>query len=103
VPLTIAFLASPGICAKAATLRKVAEDNHREGAFPDDFRCPITTVVMRDPVVAADGHTYEREAIATWLAKHHTSPLTREVISFTAALIPNRNLVSLMGSWTPKL
>jgi hypothetical protein len=35
--------------------------------FPDDVKlgvlCPITLDVMRDPVVAADGETYERAAI----------------------------------------
>ena len=38
--------------------------------------CPITHEVLRDPVVAADGITYERRAIAEWLASHNTSPMT---------------------------
>ena len=29
---------------------------------PSEFYCPILKTVMRDPVVAADGHTYERSA-----------------------------------------
>ena len=29
--------------------------------------CPITLELMRDPVMAADGHTYEREALLRWL------------------------------------
>ena len=36
--------------------------------------------IMREPVMAADGHTYERLAIADWLAQHDTSPLTNEVM-----------------------
>jgi hypothetical protein len=32
--------------------------------------------VMRDPVVAADGHTYERAAIQRWFKGHNTSPVT---------------------------
>jgi hypothetical protein len=31
---------------------------------------------MEDPVVAADGHTYERRAIEGWFEKHLTSPIT---------------------------
>lgn len=31
----------------------------------------------RDPVVAKDGHTYERSAITTWLETHKTSPMVR--------------------------
>lgn len=33
---------------------------------------------MSDPVVAADGHTYERTAIAAWLQHHNTSPVTKQ-------------------------
>jgi hypothetical protein len=44
-------------------------------AIPEVFVCPITMEVMRDPVIAADGHTYEREAIENWLRRgHRTSP-----------------------------
>lgn len=32
---------------------------------------------MRDPVIAADGHTYDREAIEMWLRNHDTSPKVR--------------------------
>src|SRR3989338_4426394 len=38
--------------------------------------CPITQEVMMDPVVAADGHTYERCAIEMWLSNNDRSPLT---------------------------
>ena len=33
-----------------------------------DFLCPISREIMQDPVIAADGHTYEREMIsgASW-------------------------------------
>ena len=30
---------------------------------PDEFKCPLTLAPMRDPVVASDGHSYERKAI----------------------------------------
>ena len=31
---------------------------------------------MRDPVIAADGHSYERAALEAWLMQHSTSPVT---------------------------
>ena len=34
--------------------------------LPREFECSITLEVMVDPVVAADGYTYEREAIEKW-------------------------------------
>ncbi|DBB15685.1 TPA: hypothetical protein ACH3X3_003895 [Trebouxia sp. C0006] len=40
------------------------------------FCCPLTKVRMQDPVIAADGHTYERQAMEDWLTCHSTSPVT---------------------------
>ncbi|KDO32106.1 hypothetical protein SPRG_03324 [Saprolegnia parasitica CBS 223.65] len=52
------------------------------------FVCPITQDVMEDPVVTADGHTYERSAIARWLRDHGTSPVTNCVLT-SSVLSPN--------------
>ena len=41
---------------------------------PPEFCCPISYDLMREPVVAADGITYEKERIERWLADHDTSP-----------------------------
>jgi len=46
--------------------------------------CPITMQPMKDPVVAADGQTYERSAIELWLKDNSTSPLTGEVMAHKA-------------------
>lgn len=35
---------------------------------PDQLLCPLSGQVMLDPVLAADGVTYERKAIADWLS-----------------------------------
>lgn len=45
-------------------------------AVPRGFLCPITLELMADPVMAADGHSYERKAITAWLRAHDTSPTT---------------------------
>ena len=44
----------------------------------DELICPITYEIFRDPVIAKDGHVYEREAITRWIFQSGTSPLTRE-------------------------
>lgn len=45
--------------------------------IPDEFLCPITREVMSDPVIAADGYSYEREAISSWISSGKlTSPMT---------------------------
>ncbi len=54
----------------------------------DSFQCPLTMEVMRDPVITADGHTYERKEIEKWFALgNRTSPLT-------GAELPSANLTS---------
>ena len=49
----------------------------------EELTCPITAELMVDPVIAADGQTYEREAMELWLEKHDTSPLTGRVRAAT--------------------
>jgi len=61
----------------------------------DEFTCPITRSLMRVPVIAADGHTYDRAAIERWLAHHDNSPRTGEVLEHRL-LVPNHNLKRLI-------
>ena len=39
------------------------------------LQCPITCSVLVDPVIAADGHTYEREAITQWFSRNSLQDL----------------------------
>lgn len=32
----------------------------------DAFKCPLTQEIMEDPVMAADGHSYESSALQNW-------------------------------------
>ena len=50
--------------------------------------CPITLELMRDPVMAADGHTYEREALLRWLKTSNNSPATGAPLA-NRVIIPN--------------
>ena len=61
----------------------------------NNFICPITLEVMKDPVICSDGHTYERSAIEKWLSTNNCSPMTRQIIT-NNSLIPNialRNII----------
>ena len=57
----------------------------------DDVTCPITLELFRDPVLAKDGHVYEREAIVRWILQNGTSPFTREPLRIED-LQPNDHL-----------
>ena len=60
----------------------------------DEFLCPITYELLREPVVALDGHTYEKSAIEKWLKSNHTSPRSGEIME--DSIIPNTNLKKLI-------
>jgi hypothetical protein len=65
-----------------------------------DFICGITLQRMVDPVIAADGFTYERSAITEWFAKGKvTSPCTNQVLSHTM-LRPNTELRERLDALT---
>ena len=48
----------------------------------------LLQVGMKDPVIAGDGHTYERAAIQHWLQGGSLSPVTGEKLPHTR-LVPN--------------
>jgi hypothetical protein len=58
------------------------------------FDCPINMTPMVDPVMAADGHSYERTAIERWFREHPRetrSPCTNMVLD-NKKLTPNHTL-----------
>lgn len=93
---------------KSPSKRSEVESNRVPPAvpFPDDVTlgilCPITLDVMRDPVFAADGETYERAAIVSHFAslkeagKPIKSPMTNQVVD-PSILIPNRAMFRLLA------
>uniref|UniRef100_A0A0R0F179 RING-type E3 ubiquitin transferase n=2 Tax=Glycine max TaxID=3847 RepID=A0A0R0F179_SOYBN len=67
--------------------------------IPDEFRCPISLELMKDPVIICTGQTYDRSCIKKWLeAGHRTCPMTQQILS-TSILIPNHALYGLISSW----
>jgi hypothetical protein len=77
--------------------RKPAKSCSREP--PAYFICPVTAAVMKDPVVAADGFTYERSAITRWLQQQgmRRSPMTNKPME--TLLVPNHSLRSSIMEW----
>ena len=60
----------------------------------NSFVCPIGHALMREPVMAADGHTYERTEILKWIQRKGasaTSPKTNQILEDTR-LTPNHAL-----------
>ena len=79
---------SPGSSSSSITVNSI----------PANFTCSITGGTFVDPVIADDGHTYERTAISRWLRDHDTSPLTNKNLR-SKKLVPNHTLQSIIAAW----
>eukprot|EP00475_Leptophrys_vorax_P009862 TRINITY_DN1654_c0_g2_i2.p1 TRINITY_DN1654_c0_g2~~TRINITY_DN1654_c0_g2_i2.p1 ORF type:complete len:966 (-),score=231.44 TRINITY_DN1654_c0_g2_i2:1623-4520(-) len=65
-------------------------------SIPGVLMCPLAGVMFTDPVVAADGYTYERAALEQWRVKHgNVSPITRESADLSI-VYPNTSLTWLI-------
>ncbi|KAG6789309.1 hypothetical protein POTOM_005401 [Populus tomentosa] len=77
----------------------IVDGSHQMPVIPDDFRCPISLELMKDPVIVSTGQTYERSCIEKWLgAGHDTCPKTQQKLTSTAPT-PNYILRSLIAQW----
>jgi hypothetical protein len=69
-------------------------------SIPSHFICPISQEIMREPCIAADGFTYEAEAIINWFDEgHEVSPMTKQPLVHRD-LIPNFALRSVIQDYT---
>ncbi|GKE04837.1 U-box domain-containing protein 32-like protein isoform X1, partial [Tanacetum coccineum] len=75
----------------------VESENQRR--IPSYFVCPIFQEVMKDPYIAADGFTYEEDAIKGWInSGHKTSPMTNLKLDH-CDLLPNHALTYAIQEW----
>lgn len=65
--------------------------------IPVEYKCPITLFIMKNPVMASDGNTYELSSLENLFKNNEipTSPLTREILN-KKILIPNKNIKKLI-------
>ena len=68
------------------------------GIRPENLCCPISMEIMEQPVLAADGFTYDRHAIEAWLARGKTtSPTTGAPLAHV--LTPSRIVKSMIAEY----
>ncbi|CAK9323649.1 unnamed protein product [Citrullus colocynthis] len=66
---------------------------------PEEFRCPLSRELMRDPVIVSTGETYDRPFIQKWLKSgNRTCPRTQQVLSHTN-LTPNHLIRQMIAQW----
>ncbi|CDY53920.1 BnaC03g73510D [Brassica napus] len=67
--------------------------------IPNYFICPISLDIMKDPVIAVSGITYDRESIDKWLEKVSSCPVTKQPLPSDSDLTPNHTLRRLIQHW----
>eukprot|EP00475_Leptophrys_vorax_P005689 TRINITY_DN13434_c0_g1_i2.p1 TRINITY_DN13434_c0_g1~~TRINITY_DN13434_c0_g1_i2.p1 ORF type:complete len:534 (-),score=41.30 TRINITY_DN13434_c0_g1_i2:304-1719(-) len=89
---------------KARARAAKAEEDARNGpvrqksSAPASLFCPITQEMMVDPVLAADGHTYEKLAIESWLETNDMSPMTNQKLPHKL-LVANHAVRAMILDW----
>lgn len=74
-------------------------ESYTKNSIPDEFICPLTLNIMRDPVMIKSGHSFERSAIFKWIQKgHDTCPLTRQPLGISG-LVTNHALLVQIQRW----
>lgn len=67
---------------------------------PEEFRCPLSSKLMYDPVVTSSGHTFERTHIQKWFDDgHDTCPKTRLKLD-DLSVRPNTVMRDLISKWS---
>ncbi|KAG9594053.1 hypothetical protein KCU77_g6237, partial [Aureobasidium melanogenum] len=67
-------------------------------SIPPALKCPIKLDLIQDPVVAADGQVYGRQAITKWMSVRRSSPLTGLILENTE-LRPQLELAGQADRW----
>ncbi|UJR31653.1 hypothetical protein I4U23_019134 [Adineta vaga] len=81
-----------------SNVQKMSQEN-----LLNSITCCITKAILHDPVVAADGFTYEREAILNWFEHSNRSPMTNQELE-NLELKPNyaiKSILQLLQGTTP--
>ncbi|KVH96250.1 U-box domain-containing protein 10-like [Cynara cardunculus var. scolymus] len=82
------------------TVNNIEENKKLDSpVIPDDFLCPISLELFRDPVIVSTGQTYERSYIQRWInCGNTTCPKTQQKLQ-NFILTPNYVLRSLITQW----
>ncbi|KAA3479628.1 U-box domain-containing protein 5-like isoform X1 [Gossypium australe] len=80
----------------------VQADTLNRAIPPEEFKCPISSRLMYDPVVIASGQTFERTWIQKWFDDgNDTCPKTKMKLDHLS-LTPNAAMKDLISKWCMK-
>ncbi len=63
---------------------KRLDNTFDEAMLPEElvqYICPISRGLMREPVTASSGHTYDKQCITAWFKRSNIDPVTGATLS----------------------
>lgn len=86
---------TPSLTSSSSSTTNITIRRHE--SVPDEFLCPISLELMRDPVTLSTGITYDRTSILKWLESgHRTCPVSGRDLPPQMIMIPNLTLRRLI-------
>lgn len=70
-----------------------------EEEVPSDYICPISKKLMLEPVIAADGCTYDKQSLADWQAAGNTTYPDSSCAIDANMMLPNTLLRAQISQW----
>ncbi|XP_010254799.1 PREDICTED: U-box domain-containing protein 5-like isoform X1 [Nelumbo nucifera] len=101
------YICSGAICGQSIDQKNDVEYGYRDARSyksctaipPEEFRCPISSILMHDPVTIASGETFERAWIEKWLNEGNgTCPKTHKKLPHLS-ITPNYLMKDLICKW----
>ncbi|KAG9149348.1 hypothetical protein Leryth_003324 [Lithospermum erythrorhizon] len=87
-------------CSSSISLN--LQNQEKSVVVPEEFRCPLSKELMKDPVIVSTGQTFDRPFIQKWInSGNRMCPQTQQVLSHTI-LTPNHLIREMISQWCKK-
>jgi WD40 repeat protein len=77
----------------------MASDDSFQLSIPPELRCPISGNLMEEPVIAEDGHTYDKKSLQRYLQANQVSPVTGEPLVGHVVQVLNTTRLKQIKWW----
>lgn len=77
-------------------------DNNLSLSHPEEFLCPISGQLMREPVIVGDGKAYDKYSIKKWFEIKQSSPLSNVLLE-NSLFVPHTHLQSRIQKYVDSL
>lgn len=93
------YMMNPVVVPQGPSMTEIIQAKGVE--IPNEYLCPITMELMKNPVILEDGQVYEKTAIQRWFVGNNTSPLTKKLVN-KSIIIPCHAMRNMIEDFIKK-